>query len=194
MTADAEHAAVEQILTAVGPLPAGKRPVLVVLVGLPGSGKTRLARTLQERTGAVVLESDYLRRVLFGRPTYTQEESRTLFGAIHAAADRILARGAVVVLDATNLLEREREPLYEIAERRRAKLVLVRLVAPRWLTHRRLRARQAGANREYSEAGIPVYERMRFVQQPIGRDHIVVDTSKDISGAVDRIVEEMEGT
>lgn len=194
MAADGEDAAVEQILTAVGPLPAGRRPVLVVLVGLPGSGKTRLARMVRERTGAVVLESDYLRRLLFGRPTYSQEESRTLFRAVHAAADRLLERGAAVILDATNLLEREREPLYAIAERRGARLVLVRLVAPRWLTHRRLRARQVAAGDEYSEAGIAVYERMRFAEQPIGRDHIVVDTSKDVRPAVDRIVEEMEGT
>lgn len=191
MTADGDQAAVERVLSAVGPLPAGRRPVLVVLVGLPGSGKSRLAGHLRASTGAVVLESDRLREVLFQRPTYDQDESRALFQVIHAAADRVLARGAPVVVDATNLREPEREPLYRIAEERGAKLILVRLVAPRWLTHRRLLERQAwGAG--YSQAGVAVYERMKFAQQPISRSHLVVNTAKDTEAALRRIVEEME--
>ncbi len=192
MTADVDQAAVERVLSAVGPLPSGRRPVLVVLVGLPGSGKSRLAGELQANTGAVVLESDHLRDVLFRRPTYEQDESRALFRVIHAAADWILRRGAAVVVDATNLREWEREPLYRVAEERDAKLILVRLVAPRWLTHRRLREREAQGT-GYSRAGVAVYERMKFGQQPISRSHLVVNTAKGTGVAVRRITEEMEG-
>ncbi len=192
MTADVDLAAVEQVLSALRPLPAGRRPVLVVLVGLPGSGKSRLAGELQASTGAVVLESDRLRGMLFRPPTYEQQESQELFRVIHAAADRILQRGAAVVLDATNLREGEREPLYRIAGERGAKLIVVRLVAPRWLTHRRLREREAQAT-GYSRAGVAVYERMKFGQQPISRSHLVVNTGKSTNAAVRRIVEEMKG-
>jgi predicted kinase len=185
---------VERILRHVGPLPAPRpNPALVVLVGLPGAGKSWLATELRRRTGAVALESDDLRALLFGRPAYSVEESRRLFAAIHAAIEEILRRGAPVILDATNLAESEREPLYAIAEAAGARLVIVRVVAPRWLIHRRLARRTLGIEPSRSEAGVLVYERMRRRFEPIRRPHFRVDTSRDTAAVVDAIVREMEG-
>src|SRR3990172_4070310 len=82
---------VERILATVG-APAGrrKRPALTVLAGLPATGKTRIAEELRARTGAAVLESDGLRRLLFRRRTYSALESRRLFAAVHRATARLL--------------------------------------------------------------------------------------------------------
>ena len=71
----------------------GRDPALVVISGLPGTGKSQFARELQRRTGAVVLESDALRRLLFEKPSYSWQESRRLFAAIHAVAERLLCEG-----------------------------------------------------------------------------------------------------
>jgi predicted kinase len=185
---------VERILRHVEPLPPPRpRPALVVLVGLPGAGKTWLATELRRRTGAVTLESDDLRVLLFGRPVYTADESRRLFAAIHAAIGEILRRGAPVILDATNLAESEREPLYGTAEAAGARLVIVRVVAPRWLIHRRLARRTLRLEPSRSEAGVLVYERMRRRFEPIRRPHFRVDTSRDATAVIDAIVREMEG-
>lgn len=185
---------VERIIGEVGPLPPPRpRPALVVLVGLPGAGKTWLATELRRRTGAVVLESDDLRALLFGKPTYSVEESRRLFAAIHAAIEDLLRRGAPVILDATNLAEGEREPLYRIAEAAGARLVIVRVVAPRWLIHRRLARRTLGIEPSRSEAGVVVYERMRHRFEPIQRPHFRVDTSREAAAVIEAIVREMEG-
>lgn len=165
----------------------------MALVGLPGAGKTWLAAELRRRTGAVVLESDDLRALLFGKPTYSVDESRRLFAAIHAAIEHILRHGASVILDATNLAEGEREPLYRIAEATGARLVVVRVVAPRWLSHRRLARRTLRIESSRSEAGVLVYERMRRRFEPIGRPHFRVDTSRDTAAVIDTIVREMEG-
>ncbi len=167
-----------------------KRPALAVLVGLPASGKSRVAERLRARTGAVVLESDALRRLLFQRRTYSAVESERLFGAIHAAIERLLADGVSVIFDATNLAEAERRPLYEIAEQRGAGLALVHVVAPEPLARRRL-ARREAAGPGNSEAGLRVYERMRPKVEEIARPHRVVDTSRDIRGAVAAIAKEM---
>jgi predicted kinase len=184
---------IERILRTVWPLPAARRrPALVVLVGLPGTGKSRFAEAVRERTGAVVLESDDLRKRLVGQPTYSAEESRRLFEAIHGAIDRLLDTGAAVVLDATNLAEREREPLYSIAERRGARLVLARLVAPGSVVRERLARRGEEAD-AHSDADMEVYRRMRFREQEIGRPHYVVDTSRDIEPLLDKIAGEIGG-
>ena len=182
---------VERILATVGAHVARrKRPALTVLAGLPAAGKTRIAEELRARTGAVVLESDELRRLLFRRRTYSALESRRLFTAIHRTAARLLEEGVSVVLDATNVAEAERAPLYEMARRHGARLVLVHVTAPPSLIRRRLAHRQTrGASR--SEADVAVYERMRAREEQIQRSHHVVDTSKPIEPALAAIAKEM---
>ena len=167
-----------------------QRPVLVVLVGLPASGKSRVAGELRERTGAVVLESDALRRLLFPQHTYSARESQQLFAAIHAAIDELLSEGATVVLDATNLAEEERAPLRDMAARWDAKLVFVRVTAPDSLIRRRLTSRSAD-DIDGSEADVRVYERMRSRVEELRQPHHIVDTSQEIGPALAVIVREL---
>lgn len=182
---------VGRILASLPPTgPAGERPALAVLVGLPGTGKTRLARKLRAHTGAVVLESDVLRRLLYHRPSYSKGESRRLFAAVHQAIERLLAEGTSVILDATNVVEAERAPLYDIAHRHGARLVLVQLTAPEALVKQRLARRRPGLA-DHSEAGSAVYEDMRWREETIARPHHIVDTSKPIDRAVMAIAKEM---
>lgn len=97
------------------------------------------------------------------------------------------------MLDATNLAEREREPLYAIAERRGARLILTRLVAPGGVVRERLTRRQEEADTR-SDADIEVYQRMRFREQAIRQPHYVVDTSRDIEPPLAEIAREIEGS
>jgi predicted kinase len=167
-------------------------PALVVVSGLPGSGKSHFCRRLVSLYPIALLESDALRRALFGQPTHSPEESRRLFAASHQVIDRLLASGRSVLLDATNLREAHRRELYDIADRRGAKLVLVSLRAPAAVVEERLAAR---ARREdpanLSDADLDVYERMRAQDEPIGRPHIVVDTSADIEPSVEAVLREL---
>jgi predicted kinase len=167
----------------------GEHPVAVVLSGPPGAGKSHLARALAARHPSAQLDSDLLRRALIKRPVYSLAESARLFAAYHEVMDRLLARGVSVICDATNLKEVYRRPLYEIAEKRNAKLVVVQVESPREVVEQRLDQRLAGtAEHDESEAGHDIYERMLAEAEPIQREHIVVDASGDVSGAVERIL------
>lgn len=179
---------VERILAALGRrLPRRRRPALVLIVGLPGTGKSSFAAQLAKRTSLVILESDTLRRLIFPNPRYSAAESGRLFAAVHAAIDRLLSQGTPCLLDATNITERHRQPLYDIADARGAKLVIVEVVAPRGVIYERLRGRaREGAAR--SDADIFVYERMRPQREEISREHFVVDTAQDVTAAVEEVV------
>jgi predicted kinase len=178
----------------VQPLPPPTdAPALVVVIGLPGTGKSYFCRRLAARHPIARLESDALRKVLFGRPTHSPEESHRLFTACHYVLDGLLARGISALLDATNLREAHRSQLYDIADRHEAKLVLVSIRAPTALIEERFaaRSRQADAA-DISDAGLEVYERMLSEEEPIGRPHIVVDTSTDIEPAIAAVLRELE--
>ncbi|MDH4291276.1 MAG: ATP-binding protein, partial [Dehalococcoidia bacterium] len=137
----------------------------------------------------LILASDALRKVLFPAPQYNEQENKRLFSACHVLIEELLRKGIPVIFDATNLLEHHREYLYRAAERAGAKLILVWVEAPPGVVRQRLLAREKGTMPQYdSGAGWEVYNKMRPRREKISRNHLVVDTSQDITGAVDKIV------
>jgi len=173
----------------VGELPPPvAKPTLVLVSGLPGTGKSFFCRQLAEKVPLVVLESDRLRKLLFRRPEYSKDESARLFRAIHELLRELLARGINIALDATNLEEHHRERLYHITDQLNAKLIIIRLSAPPDVVRQRLQGRSAASNGfDHSEADWEVYRKMKPVAEPIGRNHLQVDTSKDIKPVLERI-------
>ena len=176
------------------PLPPPRTsPALVVLSGLPGSGKSHFSRRLASRYPMARLESDALRKALFGQPTYSADESARLFSACHLVLGRLLARNIAAIFDATNLREMHRRQVYHVADAHKAKLVLVHLQASPAVAHERLEARLKGPqSQDLSDAGPEVYERMQRDVEPIGRPHINVDTSADIEPAIATILQQIE--
>ena len=193
-TMDAERVTsdVQELKKALGGLPEPvAKPALVIVSGLPGTGKSYFSRKLAERLPSAVIESDALRKQLFPTPTYSAEESHRLFNACHRLIEELLGKGVPVILDATNLVEHHREPLYRIARRLGAKLIIVRVEAPRELVRQRLQSRAEGINREdKSDAGWSIYQRMRTRVERISRNYFAVDTSRDITPVIDKIVRE----
>jgi DegV family protein with EDD domain len=172
----------------IGPMPeAVAEPVLLVLSGLPGSGKTHLAREVAARYPIAVLESDRLRKALVKTPRYTRAENARLFRACHWLIDDLLARNVSCLLDATTLREEHRRPLYRIAERRGARLVLVSVTAPPEVARERLAARR-GEPGTYSDAGVQVYEEMLGEAEPIAAEHLVVDSTADADSSAELVV------
>jgi predicted kinase len=167
-------------------------PALVVVSGLPGTGKSSFSRRLAQRLPFLILESDALRKTLFNPPDYSLAESGRLFRACHLIIQRLLERGIPVIFDATNLSEKHRERLYSIADHLGARLVLVRVEAPAGVVHERLGARQRGAAPPTnSDADWGVYQRMRPSVDKICRKHYAVDTSRDITPVLGKIVREV---
>ncbi len=164
-------------------------PVLVVVSGLPGTGKSYFCRKLAERLDMVILESDSLRKQLFLSPTYDKEESTQLFRACHGLVEELLRKGINVALDATNLEEHNRERLYHIADQAGVKLVIVRMEAPPEVVRQRLERRVMREDQsDHSDADWNVYSKMKSTVDKIGRNHFAVDSSRDIAPVIDKIV------
>ena len=180
----------EKLRGSLGLLPeAMANPALVVVSGLPGTGKSFFCHKLADSSPFCILESDVMRKTLFPSPDHSSAESTRLFSACHDLIEQLLEKGVPLIFDATNLSERNRERLYFITDRTGAKLVLVRVEAPSATVYQRLKARGEGANPDdKSDADWEVYRRMKPRVDKIQRNHFVVDTSRDISPVVDKIV------
>lgn len=83
-----------------------KAPFAVWLTGLPGAGKSTLARFLKQKLieegfQVEVLESDSLRLELFPKSTYSPEERDLFYRLMVALGKRLVETGLVVIFDAT---------------------------------------------------------------------------------------------
>jgi hypothetical protein len=178
--------AIARILELTGaPEATSNQPWLVVTVGLPGSGKSTFARRPSKATGACVLESDALRAALFDPPTHQPEESRQLFDALYAAATRLLKTGASVIVDATNLRERDRRRAYDVATAAGAEILVLHFRVPEHVIAERLIKRGNGRDPEdRSAAGLAVYTMLAETEEPIRRQHWRIDTSNEAATAL----------
>ncbi|TET17949.1 MAG: ATP-binding protein [Dehalococcoidia bacterium] len=182
---------VQRLIENLGQLPEPvAEPVFIVVSGLPGTGKSYFCSQLAERLPVIILESDALRKTLFSSPGYSSQESLRLFRACHLLIERLLKKGVSLIFDATNLSERYREYLYSIAERLDVKLVLVRVEAPPGVVYERLKARQENSETK-SDADWKVYQRMKPSVQKIRRNYYAVDTSRDTTPVIDKIVRQV---
>jgi predicted kinase len=190
-------AAIKSTLTI--PAPATGQPVLVMMCGLPGTGKSTLARRLAEQLPAVIVESDRVRQEIFSPPVYTADESQHVHRICHVLMGWYLRHYYHVVYDATNLYEYHRRLAYGLAARNGARLVVAEVIASEDVIRERLSPRRrkesvTSVATDYSDAGWEVYLRMRRRAEPIQHDHLSIDTSDgDVEWAVKCVLEAAKG-
>jgi predicted kinase len=109
-------------------------PVLVALAGLPGTGKTTLARRLAARLPAVHVQIDTLEAAIAGSSLRHAAEAGYLAG--YAVAHDNLALGLNVIADSVNVLEITRSAWRDTAARADAWLLEVELVCSDPARHR----------------------------------------------------------
>ncbi len=86
---------------------------LVLLVGIPGSGKTTLAQRLIAK-GYKCLNADSIREELYGDPA-EQGDKEEVFGIFFKRLEEAFAQGLDIVIDNTNLNFKQRKPILERA-------------------------------------------------------------------------------
>jgi predicted kinase len=176
-------------------VPAG-RAALVMLMGLPGVGKTHCARLLAAELGAAHVATDHLRSRLFIAPSYADIENAAVFGIAEALVDELLGEGHTVVLDATNLVARNRAPSERIARDRGAALFFVLVSSDEAQARARLltRARDRAAD-DHSDADVRIYERMREHElEPPAGGHLEIHNGPNVADEVARVARAVRAT
>jgi predicted kinase len=182
--------AVRRILLGIE-LPATKleRPLFIILSGLPGTGKSTIAEKVGEALPAIVIQSDFVRKSLFPRPTYAWQESRTVHAVARTLIRIFLQDGFAVISDATNLRQSHRRLLVRMADSTDAATLFVETVAPESVVPARLRKRFVHRQRgDISDANWQIYKLLQASADPIVAQHLQLDTSHPLPALVQRVI------
>ena len=150
--------------------------MLIVLTGLPGTGKSTVAAALARETGAVVLSTDKIRAERRGRPGFTRAEKGGVYERMFARARRALAAGRSVVLDGTFYLESLRRDAAAAGRESKASVFTVEVVSPVPIVKRRMERRLRAA-KGIRPAGFEVHGFIRRSFEPVRGRHFTVDTA-----------------
>lgn len=112
-------------------------PILYLLVGYPGAGKTTTSQMLHQLTGARHLWADKLRKERFNNPTYSHQENNELYDYMNKQTAELLAQGESVIFDTNFNFYKDRQRLRKIAQDNHAKTVLLWVQAPRDVARQR---------------------------------------------------------
>ena len=129
------------------------RPVVIMMTGLIGTGKSTLAQAVAAALDIRLYSSDCLRkeragldpqipqRVEFGTGIYSKASSADTYVALLDFARQALEAGASVVLDAAYPRNEDRLGVADLARKLGAKCHIIQCIAPDEIIHRRLQER-----------------------------------------------------
>ena len=174
-------------------------PLLLVVGGLIGTGKSTLARRLSHALGAEWLRTDEIRRRAFSRwrrpgqgfqqGLYAPRVSARVYRRLTQRAGVLLRRGLPVVCDGTFLRAQDRQRLHRLASRSGSVFHFFECVAPPRVARQRVSRRLRRAQADRSEARPDYYERLRERVEPVRgwsvRDWTRLPTTRavgDVSG------------
>ena len=180
------------------------KPQLFIMVGFTGCGKSSLATELARHLGAFYISSDLTRKKIAGiSPTahggdvvdlglYSPEMTEKVYAAMMEEAEQALAMWHTVILDASFLKRAAREKAVDMARSHNAQFLIVECQLNESELKKRLEKRLAGTSVSDGTWQVYLSQKPKFepvTEVPIGRNHVIIDTSLPIAVHLRQIID-----
>ncbi len=169
-----------------------EKPVVVVMTGLMGTGKSVLAGNLAPLLGAEVIRTDVLRKDLleiepterryeaFGQGIYSEELTEKTYEKAIEDARRNLREGRSVIVDASFRRRRDRMMVRAMSLEEGVDFFVLECVCPEEVIKKRLDAR-INDREEPSDGRWELFAEQKRLFEPVeeytAKEHAVIDTS-----------------
>lgn len=154
----------------------------VIVLGLPGSGKSFFAERLAKQLGAEYMNSDRLRRELFPKRTYSDLETAKVYAIMLEKMGEAFQQKRDLVLDATFHKEETRVPFLTKGN---SNIVIIEVWADEEIIWQRVQK-----NRPISEADFDVYRLIKKEWEPLKVPHLELkSTNENIDDMLQKALE-----
>jgi len=164
-----------------------RAPLVILLAGLPGTGKSTLARKLARQYRLEHISTDSVRKRIFrdvkqnsfGKGSYSLRQRNVVYDTIYYVLYTLLKHGIGCVLDGTFYQDKLRSKVSRICARFDATFLLVMVEAPEELIRKRFEDRAKRNRRTLSDADIKILEKYRELFESTSLPHIEVNMADD---------------
>ena len=143
--------------------------MLILITGLPGSGKSTFALALAAACGAVHLNTDRVRAKLGLRGHYDPESKQKVYACLLKMLENHLQAGEDAIVDATLYQSEIRKPFLDLAEKYQAPVRWIEIRAEESVIRKRLENK-----RPFSEADFQVYLQIKKTYEPLEVSHLII--------------------
>ena len=147
--------------------------MLILVYGLPGSGKTYFASHFAGEINAVHISSDLTRMRILEERSYSEDEKDYIYREMAVETMESLKKGKTVIVDATFYKEENRELFIRISNELGIAFRLIEICAD----EDDIRKRTSG-KRVDSEADFDVYKQIKTDFEPVKQDHLSINSSE----------------
>lgn len=147
--------------------------MIIIICGLPGVGKTTVAKELAPLLNGVILSTDKIRKELFSKPMYGRRERRLIYDVMILMAKYLDMVGINCILDATFTRESSRREIKKKLGLASKDIHIIECICPEDIVLSRLRQRK----NDYSDADFSVYRKMKRIYEHVRGEHMTIDTS-----------------
>lgn len=170
------------------------QPILVMLYGYPGAGKTYFASHLAEALSAANIQTDRIRHELFEEVKFDKEEDKVVLNLSEYMAEEFLKAGVNVVFDADVSKLSQRRALRDIARKNNAKPFLIWLQIDIESAQQRLNSRD---RRRSEDKYARPFNKSSFqkiignMQNPNNEDYIVISGKHTFKAQYSSVIKKM---
>ena len=147
--------------------------MVVIVFGLPGSGKSYFASRLARIIRADYINSDRVRKEMLARRTYSNQEKEIVYNKMLATLKEDQEQNRNVVLDAT-FHKKETRRLFMKEMEERGGIYFIEITADENVTRERLKS-----ERPDSEADFEVYKIISRENERMREPHLVLQSTND---------------
>ncbi|WPQ60436.1 ATP-binding protein [Chitinophaga sancti] len=150
--------------------------MVIIVTGLPGSGKSYLAVRLADELQAVYASSDRIRKKMIPNRNYSAKEKESVYDEMYNRMVAAIRAKKDIVLDATFYRDSLRQK-FILEAGPGSQIRIIEVTAAESLIKERL-----GQKRADSEADFHVYQQLKAQYEPIHDPHLtLVSTNNNIS-------------
>ena len=172
---------------------------LIAMAGLPGTGKSTLARALASRLDGLVLDKDTVRAALFGpgRVEYSRAQDDHCVRLLHSTVDFLRERGRerFVLLDGRTYSRSDQvRELAGFAAARALPWCLIECTCAAAIALERLERDRLRGDHPAGDRTAARYGELASAAEPIVLDRLVVDTGSEPTDAqAERVLRHLRG-